>query len=885
MLVDTSPIVGRTRATLAVESMITLVDIGGEHSWELSLAEIKIVSDPYRGTVTFETLERAGWVNIGSDNHPNSRLRANNLEQSFFAFKVKAIIDIIIDEFGGSDDRPRIVFEGTDDAYEEIEALCESEYRERVTLERGSRYLSNASDAIGAVLNELKALETPQPMDVRNDDRREEPPGPIASGNAVSFCLFGHRRKEKSAFANALVGHLLLCEGNGAVERHFIRFRNVRKPNAGFLRIEAGSQALQIELNGTDMSLNEIGQTENPLSPLKSEIEERYSADEQQGFISSVRWLLSHLGDIDDGSSGTPVFRLPEGSVITVGVPFRDSEAWDGSAGAEVVYVPDSYGTSGTQAIEQSFGSPSVRGQMLPLVLCDMDDLLSDRCMELCETLLAETDLDTRFSMIIVNISSTDELPKAFSSSFEARILSRPFPKLLNGQGVFFVSLEDALAASGPDTAEPEVEKGSRFGAEPSAGRCERRLYRFNIQPDQIKSRSEEAMRRIGDVTSVDCGLYAVEREMGAFAERYAPYQFCQRANRQIAAAVRDDAKRIVPILESLRNDQDRIRLAMFQKKEDLLKSLHATEKTCWKNTKGHYGERLRESIDWGVWENAIEDFVKAEEAILADVARRNDLDLTKQSVQEKIHSVGPRFLQRVKDAANVGDINHVAKALPKFFNDISSAAYELDKMKRLQDDAESEVASLLYDQIVAEYLAKSERANDFVREVSAEYLKSMANSAIRQLSLVASGVDGASDDSLAELPALEFEDLPFAADAGDLKFKERFVQGIHLGNINMLTSYNLDLKALDETFDKQMHEVIEESMRKAKDSHLKTFSHWLLEVEECFAERIDAINVDLIAGRETIEKNEREMVRLTDEHRDLESARDAIAGILDWKA
>ena len=73
--------------------------------------KIKIVSNPYKREIKYYDFNNINnkWEDIIMNN-PNSRLRETESEKSFFPFKIKDIIDIIIEEYYIKDSKIEIFF-------------------------------------------------------------------------------------------------------------------------------------------------------------------------------------------------------------------------------------------------------------------------------------------------------------------------------------------------------------------------------------------------------------------------------------------------------------------------------------------------------------------------------------------------------------------------------------------------------------------------------------------------------------------------------------------------------------------------------------------------------------------------------------------------------
>ena len=107
------------------------------------MPEIKIISNPYKRKISYQKFDESenAWKNIDVYNDGNSELLCTEMTDSFFPFKAKKIVDIILKEYKRSDSLLGLVFEGTDDEYIELESVCsEKYYQERIKLRKSESH-------------------------------------------------------------------------------------------------------------------------------------------------------------------------------------------------------------------------------------------------------------------------------------------------------------------------------------------------------------------------------------------------------------------------------------------------------------------------------------------------------------------------------------------------------------------------------------------------------------------------------------------------------------------------------------------------------------------------------------------------------------------------
>jgi hypothetical protein len=125
------------------------------------MTKIKIVSNPYERVIRYFVFNEE--KNIWEDTvNPNSRLRENESGKSFLPFKIKEIVDIIINDYDVHTDKIELFFEGTQDEYEEVKDVCNREdVAKKINLTKTDLFLENARDILKYI---KECFDTVQPI-------------------------------------------------------------------------------------------------------------------------------------------------------------------------------------------------------------------------------------------------------------------------------------------------------------------------------------------------------------------------------------------------------------------------------------------------------------------------------------------------------------------------------------------------------------------------------------------------------------------------------------------------------------------------------------------------------------------------------------------------
>ena len=215
------------------------------------MAKVKIVSNPYNREIQYFSFNEFTneWESI-KNSSPNSRLREDETGKTFLPFKIKEVIDIVIEEYYTGSDRVEIVFEGTQDEFAEVESVCnEEEVADKVILSKTPTMLENAR----FIFKETKDIfETVHPIIKKIV---KEDAGIMMDLNKVSdalndiipICVFGNYSSGKSTFINALIGYEVLPSGGDPVTAKIFKITRslVLLPMERSIRLLLKEQALE----------------------------------------------------------------------------------------------------------------------------------------------------------------------------------------------------------------------------------------------------------------------------------------------------------------------------------------------------------------------------------------------------------------------------------------------------------------------------------------------------------------------------------------------------------------------------------------------------------------------------------------------------------------
>ncbi len=200
------------------------------------MERVKIISNPYKQKNEFYSFDEGTneWQKIDRQTCPKSRLLNDDLVKGFFPFKVKEIIDILVDEYGVGSNGLEITFEGTPDDFKELIGVCyNDEYDCQIELKNDSSYLLNAREVLPKIVQVFTDL---RPIIDSSENNKEEIKSNLdrfsdATKDIIPLCVMGNYSAGKSTFINALIGNEILPSGDEPVTAKVFKINQSENDN------------------------------------------------------------------------------------------------------------------------------------------------------------------------------------------------------------------------------------------------------------------------------------------------------------------------------------------------------------------------------------------------------------------------------------------------------------------------------------------------------------------------------------------------------------------------------------------------------------------------------------------------------------------------------
>ena len=361
------------------------------------MTKIKIRSNPYNREISYLTMDEATgqWVDV-RETDERSRLRETDSERSFLPFKIKEIITIIIKEYYVGREKVQLYFEGTQDEYYEVEAVCESDdVKDKIELIRTNTILENARFIKGDI-KEVFERVNPVIENIMKEDfsvKRGLNKVSQALDDVIPLCVFGNYSAGKSTFINALIGVELLPSGGDLVTAKIYEIRNSEFFDQAKISFEFHGERIEISIEGKEFRVLKGDSETDIVKSIKEEIDNEGSHE----LYAMVRIAMDILNNYEKKDKEVTEI----GSVITLVVPFSTSGVIGNSSNKFVIFdTPGSNSNSNQDHAKVLAEAMDGFSNGIPLWVTQYDAHDTKDNAELCDKVLAIDSLDNHITVL-----------------------------------------------------------------------------------------------------------------------------------------------------------------------------------------------------------------------------------------------------------------------------------------------------------------------------------------------------------------------------------------------------------------------------------------------------------------------------------------------------
>lgn len=842
------------------------------------MIQFKIISDPYKRQVRFETVDSEMGISFPVTGSDNSDLVSDELIHGFFPYNVKRIIDIIYAMKSKQGQAVHIVFEGTGDEYEELRMLCsQDEYKNKIVLEPQKHYLMNAKDILPEISEIFQKMQPLIVESVSKDEqvdynkRRFEE---AVNKQVVPICVIGNYSSGKSTFINALVGKEILPSGDDPVTDCVYKITRSQNAESGEVKIYYRSESLSTHFKmdadsqGCGCTISGAGRCEDDFMML---IQIKMDSLASKPVHIRIHELLALIEEHKKQRKREGLEKDIE-PLIEISLPFSKEGVLAQSQCRYVIFDTPGEG-SATNVDHSEVLQKQLQSLSNGLIIFITDNKSLDKIegRDLCEKLMAMECFDDRFTMVVANRADCAKLPReGFQIEDVQGKIGQTVCQTLRSNRIFYVSSivglgskleqgEEFIDEDYQDVFDKEEESYTNPDAKhPKA------LYRYNIIPEQMKTRCVIKSEKEPNRALANSGLYWIEQEICRFAEVYSPYNKCTQSKHFLDEIIDETSKRIDKSQDKFEATKRTLSDNLAKEEGQCIEYLETTAQSLCEQFSAQYpSSEMNQIIESSSDIMKKEELAKRQAEILSDVQNKSDYDTHKEEasffkaddgVSEKADTKEKDSLDEVtsesetemrtdgierkelKDVvSNVWSAlkSQTQRTVKMAADTIQSTADVLENKRKLRDlekRIEREVSKLLFDEVKQKFAQQIREFHVALDESSKQYWLNVSEEFRTKMITAVTKSEGITEEKKAELEeiianydALEFDDN------ADMVFVfanlKRYL--LKVGDFTIGETEGLNLNKLEVTYNTSMRNKLTEARARLRTSHEGSFNNW----------------------------------------------------------
>lgn len=845
---------------------------------------VKIVSNPYAKTVEFYRMD-GGWQPINPITDPSSPLLNSDLVKGFFPFKAKEIVNRIVGEFHVSGQNLAIMFEGSDDEYEELQAVCDdAEYQGFLALERSDRRLPNARDVLPEIVEIFRGIRPLIDECVMEKEKvtHELEKFYDVSSDLIPLCVLGNCSAGKSTFINALIGFELLPNGDEPVTAKVFQIKRSKQRDRGSIRFSYGNTPFLLRFNDTGLAPND--ELEN--NPFYQSISKAIEKTNLEGLIGHMNCILRILNGFKarDGEANVS-------DLIEIVVPFCMADPWAQSNEFVIFDTPGSNSASNEDHARVLREAMEGLSNGLPIYIAESTSLDSKDNEKLYDEISQIEAMDERFAMIVVNKADSASLPKnGFSAEDVEEILDQVIPRSLYAQGIYYTSSILGLGSKiqGEFVNDYYAEKfddQKRKYSNPE-DRFYKMLYRYNILPGQIGERTIAESEKCPDLVFANSGLYCIEQEIVLFAERYSAYNKCHQSEGLLRRVIDITSGEIEAAKARREQSKKNREEALDRDKRELISNLEARGEGIELSALEQYPPHVSETVDFRQW-RITEEQLRAREAVLTDENKdEHNYDAQNQEAQEAQKAVWGNFTDNFFDALSNPEKGKFSSALSSFFDDVDIAENKRRAAAEAARDADRETSDELLAEVRALFDDSVKSIEGAVDDSSKAYWSERAELGRTVLYELATSSTVLSEEKRQEVAEIiiKYPQLSLVPNAESIFVKSELMKDFKIWNLVIVSSNKLNLGKLSRVYNAEIERAYREIRESTRCNHEVSFKDWLAELLGLIVDNITDYNPILHNHAEIIREDTEKINELTAKLDTLERCTAQVTRMIDWR-
>lgn len=844
------------------------------------MSKIKVISNPYGKKISYQKYDPDNdqWKTIDYSENSNSKLLSTEMTQGFFPFSADKIVNEIIREYRDENGHVDIVFEGTDDEFKEMESVCTDEtHKDHVTLSQSGTYLENARDILPDVLEVFKQLNPliVESVKDRSKIERELDKFSDATNDVIPICVLGNYSSGKSSFINALIGCEILPSGDEPVTARIFKISKSAQPDRAHVCFSSGDDHIRIRFDDSAWKVIEG----DPASTLLQEIAEELQAlDDSASMTERVRSVLSVINASDASEDAIS-------DLIEVEVPFNGT-IWDRTQSKFVIFdTPGSNTVSNDKHIQVLKKAMEDMSNGLPVFLTEYSTLDSTDNASLYTQIKEMKELDSRFTMIVVNKADSANLPsRGFTPLQVSKLLEEAVPRNLYSEGIFFVSSIVGLGTKtdgniiDDHTAEIFEDQKNKFYD--SESRFYKRLYRYDIMPGKLKDHLVEQAEASSNVILANSGLYSVEQEIQTFAIKYSSYNKCQQAALFLGKVIDITSEQIAEAKQSREDSKKARGEALERDKKELIAHLENRKEEQLAENLNDYPDYMQRYVDDAHQEYYQDSLEDEQEELYAQQREQEGIESHQQQFKEKRNAVGRNLVESVREKSSIKQIAQ------RFTSDVSAAFEQYSSLSNANKEVDQAVGDGLIQELNDDYIRYSAENQDKLDDASRQYWTAKAIDLKNTLREIVTGTQSLSEEQRNELSdiIISYQNIDFTKIGIEQFDKKDFEYGIRLGRFVIGNTNRINLEKLRGSYNSAMETSVSAIRISVQNSHEESIRLWIENLMGLIIDNIVSYNPSLRNQQNLINEETEKIMELESRLKKVRQYQSRIREMMSWK-
>ena len=838
------------------------------------MSKIRITSNPYEKMISYSRWDRLNqqWFPINYDSNPNSLLISDDLTTNFFPFKANKIVDVLIDEF--SDGNLEIEFAGTEDEFMILKGICESDdYNDTVQVTRSAATLENAHEILPDIISIYNEIRPIVDSNISKKERIESEIDKFtdATNDQVPICVVGNYSAGKSSFINALIGNEILPSGDEPVTARVFKISPSHEEDKGFVKFKYDEHDVVIMFDGYHQHV----ESDLKDHPLIDKIRELIDPLDTENLCRSVNQVLSTINNFEEDELDLNISNL-----IEIEVPFN-STMFDGSDIDYVIFdTPGSNTATNYKHVEVLQQAMQNMSNGLPVFVAEYNTLDSMDNEKLYKDIDSLEELDSRFTMVVVNKADKANLPMGGLSDEEVdKILNMSIPRNLYSGGIFFVSSVIGLGAKTDGAFDNEFYEEVFDDVSPRFSNPDHKrykcLYKYNIMPTQLKKLTSREAEAYEDLLLSNSGLYSVEQEIRRFAEIYSAYNKSIQAD-LFLGKILDMTFEDINVAKTKRV-KDRITLnSMLEKnKASIVEEIEKKKEEIADKMTMDYSSFLKSEV------RSMDNFYTMESM------KEEENRLQKKHQKEvNIDSFWADKKASVDEVFNSISINPNSpkKSIIQLKDSIKKWAQESSKLSNAERAVQINAANELFQYMKDKMKSSNEEVHNRLINQSESYWKERAESIRKEMVDMVTNSEGIDTSLEEELEKLIITYKSFNTHRPNIATLDKSNFESKIMAIIFSDPLNLNRGKLIKTYNSEIDTMQTTHFNNIYVSYVDKFKEWINDLTKLLVESILEINPDLAAQIDLINKETKLIDELENTRLKLEEYANQIHKKISWQ-